>query len=156
MSIIKSKLAKIVAILGLAGIVTAGASVANAGNYGVDLQFGNGAGIYFSGNGGHNRHHRNHYRHGGGSYYGSYNQHRYSQPRRKKHHRQYRNQRRHQVCGPRRAVNKAYRLGLNNPQIKRIKDHRIVVVGYQYGYRTKMVFKRYSNCRLIKTVNFNW
>lgn len=155
MSVLTSKPAKIVAILGLAGIVSSGASIANAGNYGVDLHLGNGAGIYFSGNGGHNKHRRNHYRHGGGSYYNPYNQPHYNQPHRKKH-RKYRNQRRHQVCGPRRAVNKAYRLGLNNPQIKRIKEQRIVVVGYQYGYRTKMVFKRYSNCRLIKTVNFNW
>lgn len=71
-------------------------------------------------------------------------------------HGQYRNKPHHSVCGPRRAMNKAYRMGLNNPQVHRIKERRIAVVGYQHGYRTKMVFSRYSNCHLIKTVNFGW
>ena len=102
-----------------------------------------------------NRHGRSgHYGSGGYNpgyadpYRGNYRTHEYRLPK-------YRSGRRHNVCGPRRAVKKAYRLGLNNPQVHRIKDRRIVVTGYQYGYRTKMVFKRYSNCNLIKTVNFN-
>ncbi len=116
---------------------------ANAGNIGIDLYLGNGTGIHYNGNNIHYRHnnYRNHYRQ---------NQHRRS------HYRgQYRPRPRHQVCGPRRAVKKAYRLGLDSPQVHRVKERRIVVSGYQYGYRTKMVFKRYSKCHLIKTVRFN-
>ncbi|MCP4073860.1 MAG: hypothetical protein GY742_19360 [Hyphomicrobiales bacterium] len=129
------------ATLGLAGAIGLSATGnANAGNLGIDLYLGNGAGIYYSGN-------RNH-RHG------------YNNPR---HYRQdyyrrdnYRHKPRRRVCSPRRAVKKAYRLGLNNPQVHRIKDRRIVISGYQYGYRKKMVFKRHSRCHLLKTVNFNW
>jgi hypothetical protein len=151
MRILNSRFSKIAAIIGLAGILGTATSTANAGNYGVNLSLGNGAGIYFSGNGGHHNNRRYNNRHNN---YNSYNQPRYNQ-RHNRHRNSYNQPRRQQVCGPRRAVNKAYRLGLNDPQIQRIKERRIVVSGYQYGYRTKMVFKRYSNCKLIKTVNFN-
>ncbi len=72
-------------------------------------------------------------------------------PKRKKRH-----SNRQQSCHPQRALNKAYNLGLDNPQIHRIKERRIVVSGFQNGYRAKMVFKRYSNCHLIKTVRYQW
>ena len=113
---------------------------ANAGNIGIDLHLGNGAAIHYNGNNIHYRHNnqrRNHYR----------------QDRYYRDH--YQPRPRHRVCGPRRAVKKAYRLGLDSPQVHRVKERRIVISGYQYGYRTKMVFKRYSKCRLIKTVRFN-
>lgn len=156
MSILKSGKARITAIIGLVGILTSVATgSANAGNYGVNLQFGNGAGIYFSGNSNHKQKGHKKYRNRHSYNQGHYNP--YYQPRyNPRPHNQYRQQPRRQVCGPRRAVKKAYRLGLNNPQVHRIKERRIVVSGYRYGYRTKMVFKRYSNCQLLKTVNFNW
>ena len=172
MSTLKSKFIKLVAALTLAGTMGVATSTsANAGNFSVDLYLGNSP-IHYSGNNHHRykdhdqrrykkRGHRRN-RHGRSGHYGSrgynpgyadpyrgnYRTHEYRLPK-------YRSGRRHNVCGPRRAVKKAYRLGLNNPQVHRIKDRRIVVTGYQYGYRTKMVFKRYSNCNLIKTVNFN-
>ena len=185
MSTLKSKFIKVVAALTLAGTMGAATSTsANAGNLSVDLYLGSGQAIHYSGNS--NSHHRykkhgqrrykshsqrsykNHgQRHKSHRRTGSYNSSNYypgyANPYRggyrhtSKHRRhQYRSSHRSQVCGPRRAVNKAYRLGLNNPQVHRIKDRRIVVSGYQYGYRTKMVFKRYSNCSLMKTVNFKW
>ncbi len=150
MRILNSRFSKIAAIIGFAWIVSAAAGTANAGNYGVGIYLGNGSGIYFSGNGGHYNNRRYH----NPGYYNPY-----YQPGYNRHHnrynKNYRAKQRRQVCGPRRAVKKAYRLGLNNPQVQRIKERRIIVAGYQYGYRTKMVFKRYSNCRLIKTVSFN-
>ena len=154
MSVLKSKIVKFIAIIGMASVLGSASSSANAGNLNIELRLGNDAGIYLAGNG---HHRQNRYRYNEGSY-NPYYQPRYNQRRyrhRNKHRYNYRNHHRQQVCGPRRAVNKAYRLGLNSPQIKRIKERRIVVTGYQYGYRTKMVFKRYSNCRLIKSVNYN-
>jgi len=133
--------AKSGASLLFAGIIALSASGnANAGNIGIDLNLGNGNAIHFDGKNVHyrkhkSRHHSRHYKH-----------------RRNQYHDQYRPQSHRQVCGPRRAVNKAYRLGLNHPQVHRVKDRRIVVSGYQYGHRAKMVFKRHSRCQLIKTV----
>jgi len=55
-------------------------------------------------------------------------------------------------CGPRRALNKAWRMGINQPHIARVNGRKIVVAGYNHGYRAKVVFKRGSrNCRVIKT-----
>ena len=173
MSTLKSKFIKVAAALTLAGTMGVATSTsANAGNFSIDLYLGNSP-VHYSGNS-HQRYknhdqrrykkrshrHKSHRRSGhynSGSYYPGYSDpYRGSYRHGNKHRRhQYRSGRRHNVCGPRRAVNKAYRLGLNNPQVHRIKDRRIVVSGYQYGYRTKMVFKRYSNCNLIKTVNYN-
>ena len=173
MSTLKSKFIKVVAALTLAGTMGVATSTsANAGNFSVDLYLGNSP-IHYSGNNHHRyknhgqrrykkRSHR-HNRHGRSNHYNSRSYYPgYADPyrgnyrRTNKHRRhQYSSGRRHNVCGPRRAVNKAYRLGLNNPQVHRIQERRIVVSGYQYGYRTKMVFKRYSNCQLTKTVNFN-
>ena len=142
--------AKTGAKLIVAGIIALTASGnANAGNVGIDLYLGNGTGIHYNGNNIHYRHNNNrdHYRR---------NNQRRSHYRKNRHYRdQYRPRPQHHVCGPRRAVKKAYRLGLDSPQVRRVNDRRIVVSGYQYGYRTKMVFKRYSKCHLIKTVRFN-
>jgi len=125
-------------IIGLSSV-----STANAGNFGIDLYLGNGTGIHYNDHYGHNRHH--------------YKQRRYKHHnKRRSHYRdQYRPRQHQQVCGPRRAVKKAYRMGLDSPRVHRVKQNRIVVSGYQYGYRAKMVFKRYSRCHLIKTVRFN-
>ena len=134
----------------VAGVIALSAfGNANAGNIGIDLYLGNGTGIHYNGNNVHYRHNNNrkHYRH--------HNQRRSHYRNDYRYRDQYRQRPRHQVCGPRRAVKKAYRLGLDSPQVHRVKERRIVVSGYQYGYRTKMVFKRYSKCHLIKTVRFN-
>ena len=125
------------AALGIATIMASTTS-ANAGNLSVDLYLGSGPGIYYSG--GNN----SHYWGGYGPRYNTYNNHnqkRYRQPPRRK------------ICGPRQAVKKAYRLGMKNPQVRRVEERKIVVAGFQYGYRTKMAFQRYSNCRLIQTAN---
>jgi len=55
-------------------------------------------------------------------------------------------------CGPRRALRKAWNLGLNRPHVARINKRKIVVVGYNYGHAAKVVFKRNSQrCKVIKT-----
>jgi hypothetical protein len=137
-------LTTLAAALGLAGALGLSATGnANAGSLGIDLYLGNGTGIYYSGNG-------NHYRRNNRNGYSTPSHYRPNYNRRDN----YRHQPRRQVCGPRRAVKKAYRLGLNNPQVRRIEQRRIVVSGYKYGYRAKLVFKRYSRCHLIQAVNF--
>ena len=148
-----TKIAALVGMLGATGIMAPGN--AQAGNIGVEFLVGNGIEIYYNGNTKHRGHSYRHRRNQRSGYYDPYYQPKYNR-RHKRRNNNYHHQPRRQVCGPRRAVNKAYRLGLNNPQVHRIRDRRIVVTGYQYGYRTKMVFKRHSNCRLLKTVNFTW
>jgi hypothetical protein len=55
-------------------------------------------------------------------------------------------------CGPRRAVKKAWRMGVNRPHIQRVNGRKIVVTGYSHGHRAKVVFKRDSKrCRVIRT-----
>lgn len=58
----------------------------------------------------------------------------------------------HRVCKPRRALNKAWNMGVNRPHIKRVGRNRIVVVGYNYGHRAKVVFARQGrHCPVIRT-----
>ena len=60
--------------------------------------------------------------------------------------------RRHRKCNPRRALNKAYRMGVYNPHITRVNHRKIVVKGYSHGHHAKVVFKRDSKrCRVLKT-----
>lgn len=55
------------------------------------------------------------------------------------------------ICRPRRAVNKAWNMGMNRPGIRRIGEHRIVVVGWHRGHRAKLVFDRWSpRCRVLR------
>ena len=49
------------------------------------------------------------------------------------HHRHFDRRR---VCTPRRAVRKAARMGLRHAHIARVKPRRIVVKGWDHGYRT--------------------
>ncbi len=116
------------------GIVATGAAVsttstANAGSsFGIYIGNGYGSGIHYG-----NRKHRNHGYHRGHGY--------------KRHG--YVNRR---ACGPRRALNKAYRIGVNRPHVARINHRKIVVVGYNRGYPAKVVFKRKGHgCKIIKT-----
>jgi len=145
-------LTKAVITASLGAILATGlgiATSANAGNIGVNIHMGAGPVPFSMGvpAGYRQPHNRGYFNPG------------YKQPKhygRKKHRRNYyRSAPRRAICNPRKAVNKAYRLGLDGPQVERVRERRIIVSGYQYGYRTKMVFKRYSNCKLIKTVRFN-
>lgn len=96
---------------------------ANAGgNFGVYIGDGYGSGVYF-GNGGHRRH-------------GHYGGHR----------------RNRGVCAPRRALKKAWRMGVNRPHVSRVNGRKIVVAGFNRGHRAKVVFKRNSgHCRVLRT-----
>jgi len=115
------------------GIVAAGAAVsttstANAGSsFGIYIGNGHGGGIHYG-----KRKHRNHgYKNRG--YRNNAHGHR-------------------RGCAPRRALNKAFRIGVNRPHIARINHRKIVVVGYNRGHHAKVVFKRKSHgCKIIKT-----
>lgn len=75
----------------------------------------------------------------------------YQKPRVRHHYRKKRHTSR-RACAPRRALNKAYRIGVNRPHIARINHKRIVVVGYNYGHPAKVVFKRKGHgCKIIAT-----
>lgn len=52
-------------------------------------------------------------------------------------------------CNPRRAVRKASRMGLRHARIHRIKRHKIVVKGWDHGYRARIVFARAPRCPVI-------
>ena len=107
-------------------VVAAGAAFSTTGSANAGSNFG----VYIGGG------------HGGvyvGSGYGNYG-----------YHGGHRRHRGH--CGPRRALNKAWNMGVNRPHIKRVGGKRIVVVGYNRGHRAKVVFKRHSrHCRVLKT-----
>ena len=56
------------------------------------------------------------------------------------------------ICKPRRALRKAYRMGVDNPYIARIKRNKIVVKGHSYGHQAKVVFKRNTHrCKVLRT-----
>jgi len=116
----------------MTGAVFSTTGSANAGgNFGVYIGGGHNGGIYFGTGGhhkgyGHKTRHRPKYSHG-------------------YHHKKGR-------CGPRRALRKAWRMGLHDPHIARVNHRAIAVVGYNHGYRAKVVFKRHSkHCKVIKT-----
>lgn len=52
-------------------------------------------------------------------------------------------------CNPRRAVRKAHRMGLRHARIHRIKRHKIVVKGWDQGYRARIVFARAPRCPVL-------
>ena len=116
------------------GIVAAGAAVSTTSTANADSSFG----IYIGNGYGNGIHYgsRKHHNHGYNRGHG-YKQSRYGHRR---------------GCGPRRALNKAYRVGVNRPHIARINHKKIVVVGYNYGHPAKVVFKRKGHgCKIIKT-----
>lgn len=59
---------------------------------------------------------------------------------------------RRQGCSPRRAVNKAWNMGLNRPHIHRVGGKHIVVKGRYRGSRSKIVFARYGGCQVVDFV----
>lgn len=52
-------------------------------------------------------------------------------------------------CSPHRAVWKASRMGLRNAHVAKIRRHRIVVAGWDHGYRARIVFAREPHCPVI-------
>ncbi|MBL4891869.1 MAG: hypothetical protein JKX91_08600 [Rhizobiaceae bacterium] len=59
-------------------------------------------------------------------------------------------------CSPRRAVGKAWNMGLNNPHVKRVGRRHIVVKGGYRGSRAKVVFSRYGGCRVVNFERNYW
>ncbi|MEX3012043.1 hypothetical protein [Hoeflea sp. TYP-13] len=52
-------------------------------------------------------------------------------------------------CKPRRAVKKARRMGVRNAHIVRRNHRKVVVKGWRYGYRTRVVFANRRHCPVI-------
>ncbi len=97
---------------------------------------GNGVGIefYFGGSNGHShwrrdRRHNPHWGHG---------------KRWKKRHGVVRR------CSVKRALNKAYRMGVNNPRVRRANQNVIKIKGRSRGHRVRIVFSRAPGCPVIR------
>ncbi|MBL4725278.1 MAG: hypothetical protein JKY83_01115 [Rhizobiaceae bacterium] len=59
-------------------------------------------------------------------------------------------------CSPRRAVNRAWNMGLNNPHVKRVGKRHIVVKGGYRGSRAKVVFSRFGGCQVVNFERKYW
>ena len=127
-------LALVVAIGGMA----ASTASSNAGSgY---LEFGaGGSGIYFSSGRGYRSHNRR---------YDRYD----------RRNRRYNSQRRYGrgVCAPRRALQKARRMGVRHARIARVNQRVVVVKGFRYGDRAKVKFGRSRRCPVIAFRNINY
>ncbi|WP_419906149.1 hypothetical protein [Hoeflea sp.] len=53
------------------------------------------------------------------------------------------------ICKPRSAVNKAWRMGVKNPRISSRNRSRVIVRGWRYGHKTKVVFANRRYCPVI-------
>ncbi|PCI05645.1 MAG: hypothetical protein COB78_03360 [Hyphomicrobiales bacterium] len=128
----------------------ASAPVANAGNFEVAIGLGGPDGFsiqsidYKHGHkkkhwkhGGNGKHHGGYGKHGGYGNKGGYGRHNYG-------------------CSPRRAVSKAWNMGLNHPHVKRVGRRHIVVKGGYRGSRAKVVFSRYGGCRVVDFQHHYW
>ncbi len=69
---------------------------------------------------------------------------------RDRHHSRHHNRR----CSPPRALNKASKMGVHNPWIKRINNRKIVVAGYRWGHPVKIKFARQRHCPVINVRGF--
>lgn len=63
---------------------------------------------------------------------------------------QYRPGPRGRECSPNRAVEKAWKLGLNRPRVTRVSRNTITVRGYQRGHSVRVLFARAPNCPVIR------
>jgi len=127
---IKSILA--VGIIASGAAITTTSTVSASSNLGIYIGSSHGNGIGFS----NVKHKRHGIRRGHGI---------------RKHHR-FGHRNRGRGCGPRHALNKAHRAGVNRPHVARINHKKIVVAGYSRGYPAKVVFKRGGHgCIIIKT-----
>ncbi len=104
--------------------------------------------------------HSNHYRGGGGGagfgiWFGESGHSHWRGPRGGRPH-NWGNGRRHNPiarahrCSPRRALNKARRMGVRNARIGRVNHRVIKVRGRSHGYRVKIVFARAPGCPVIR------
>lgn len=64
--------------------------------------------------------------------------------------------RRNYGCSPRRAVKRAWNMGLNHPHVKRVGRRHIVVGGGYHGSRAKVVFSRRGGCRVVNFERNYW
>ncbi len=125
-----SILALVVTIGGMAAATVS--SQARSGH--LDLTIG-GSGIYFSSGRGY----RSHYR-GQPRYDRRYSDRRYGR----------------RLCAPNRALRKARRFGIRHAHVARVNRRVIVVKGFRYGSRAKVIFSRARQCPVIGYRNINF
>lgn len=132
-----------------AAMFGASASTANAGSLDVAIGLGGPGGISIQsvGYGGHKKKWDRQDRHGRRGGYGGHGRHgSYGGGR----------SHRNKGCSPRRAVRKAWNMGLNHPHVKRVGRRHIVVKGGYHGSRAKIVFSRYGRCQVVNFERNHW
>lgn len=58
--------------------------------------------------------------------------------------------RQYRPCNPARAVEKARWNGLRHARVRRVTQHSVVVSGYRYGERDRMVFANVRGCPITR------
>ncbi|MBD3838005.1 hypothetical protein [Brevundimonas sp.] len=121
----------ILAKAGLAALIALGAVSATAGSAAAGADFG--VGIYI-GEPGYYPGERHGWR-----------------DRHERHDRYERHERRqYRPCNPARAVEKARWNGLRHARVRRVTQHSVVVSGYRYGERDRMVFANVRGCPITR------
>jgi len=120
-----------IALTGMAANTTA----SNAGSGYMEFRIG-GPGVYYSSGRGYRSNHRRYDRY---ERYG------------RGHNRYGR-----RVCAPRRALQKARRMGVRDAYIARVNRRVVVVKGYRYGDRAKVKFGRSRRCPVIVFRNIDY
>ncbi|MFC3164534.1 hypothetical protein [Ciceribacter thiooxidans] len=124
----------ILAKAGVAALIALGAVSATAGSAAAGADFG--VGIYIG---------------EPGYYPGERYGWRDSRDRYERHHRHDRYERRqYRPCNPRRAVEKARWNGLRHAHVRRVTQRSVVVSGYRYGERDRMVFANVRGCPITR------
>ena len=87
-----------------------------------------------------------------------YRSHRRHYDRYDRRYRRYNNHRRYGrgVCAPRRALQKARRMGVRHAHIARVNRRVVVIKGYRYGDRAKVKFGRSRRCPVIAFRNIDY
>lgn len=54
------------------------------------------------------------------------------------------------ACSPERAVEKAWKMGINRPRVANVNRNTIAVRGFQRGHTVRVLFARAPNCPVIR------
>ncbi|HLP70897.1 MAG TPA: hypothetical protein VK181_25595 [Rhizobium sp.] len=121
----------ILAKAGLAALIALGAVSATAGSAAAGADFG--VGIYI----------------GEPGYYPG-ERHGWQDPRDRYERYDRYERRQYRPCNPARAVEKARWNGLRHARVRRVTQHSVVVSGYRYGERDRMVFANVRGCPITR------
>lgn len=54
------------------------------------------------------------------------------------------------ACSPERAMEKAWKMGINRPRVANVNRNTIAVRGFQRGHTVRVLFARAPNCPVIR------